>query len=159
MIITQPFILAGEFIQHPILIVLAGIVLVEFLTRCKRREKRHDILILLAISLLTAGWLMSAYFTDVDQMWYQLFIHAPIVLTIIILLVQLARRRWVIVPHALFFILVSALSVHLLLDVFSMVVYMPYIDLMRTFFKIIEVGILYLFVMKYLIRTDDPQAL
>ncbi len=157
MIIAQPIILAGEFIQHPIIIVLVGVILVEFFTRCRRKEKRHDILILLAVSILAALWLITAYFVDHTQMWYHLFVHAPIVLAIIILLAHLARRHSTMVPHALFFVLVGTLTLHLGLDVVSMMIELPQIELVRTLFKISEVGILYLFVMQYLIN-DAEQA-
>lgn len=168
----QPIILASEFIQHVVVIVLVGLVLTECVAcwhdlqmsrkglfdieqdrRFHKRKREH--LELLAVMSLTALWLIVEYFADLSHVSYHFLFHAPIVLAILWLLREIIKSYGGALT-ILFAILVLVVGAHLFLDVlkFLLHIYFPSDPIVRAALKTAEAVVLYFLVIRYMIISQ-----
>lgn len=172
MIFTQPIILASEFIQHLIVIVLAGLVLSECVA-CYRdlqmsrkglldieKEKRFRVrkrehLQLLAAVILSALWLIVEYFANLSIALYHLLFHVPVVLAILWFIRQITRPYNGLLTF-LFYALLVAAGGHIFLDVFKFLLNMHIVwdPISRAMLKTTKAILLYFLVIYYMVISD-----
>ncbi len=145
-----PFILASEFIEHAFIIVLAGIVLVEFFTRPKTRGT----LAILVLVFLMAAWLLSEFFAHLDETHYHFMVHWPVLLFSLGILVFLSNFYAHILPRTLFFSLILILITHLAIDMLALITHVEWLDVVRVVTKLTEAFLLYFFVLSLIIRIE-----
>lgn len=172
----QPITLASEFIQHVIVIVLAGLVLTECVACFKDlqmlrkglfdieqerrfRVRKREHLQLLSAVILSATWLIVEYFADLSHVSYHFLFHAPIIFVILWLLRQITRSYRDKAIMVLFFMFLTAASGHIFLDVlkFLLAIHVSWDSIARALFKTAEAITLYFLVIRYLIisKNDD----
>lgn len=173
MTFIQPIILASEFVQHIIVIVLVGLVVTDCVV-CYRdlqashkglfdaeeekrfRTRKREHLELLAAILLSTLWLIAEYFADLSLALYHLLFHVPVVLAILWLL-RRVTKSYDGALVALFYLLVAVAGAHIFLDVLRFILHM-YISLdpiLRATFKTAEAVVLYFLVMRYMLISQQ----
>lgn len=162
MIFHQPIILASEFVTHAVLIVLMGIIVVEYFVR-KRRDARcvHAFYAVATMTVLGAVWVFLDFFVSVHTSFI-LFLRYALLLSIIALIFYMARMAFrfpdsVRIPKKLGIALVAAILVFILFDILYRVTGVPSIGVLYALFRIIGVTTYYFFIMKYLIVNDSHE--
>lgn len=173
MIFTQPIILASEFIQHIVAIVLVGLVVTDCVA-CYRdlqasrkglfdaeqerrfRTRKREHLQLLAAVLLSALWLIAEYFTDLSLVSYHLLFHVPVVLSVLWFLRRVTKSYGGALA-ILFYLLVAVVGAHIFLDVLRFVlhIYISLDPIARAVFKTAEAIVLYFLVLRYMIISQQ----
>ena len=104
MIFVEPFVLAGELMQHTFMITLMGVIGASYIVTCfyrgehdiVYRARRFDVFSLLIITLLALIWLFLDLYISFNGGNYTNYfdIHAAIVtLSSVLLLIVVWRRR------------------------------------------------------------------
>lgn len=153
MFFAQPFILASEFIQHVMLLVLCGLVAVEYCARLGQRDimrkERAAFGTIGVIVLLTTVWIIVEYFVPVKIMQFQLLVHVPVVLTVIVFMYRIDMRtlpRYFAHYRAMLTCLFIA---HFAIDAAQILLMYREPKLLRSIIKTVEVFALYGFVIHY----------
>lgn len=163
MIFFQPIILAAEFVTHVVLIVLMGIMVVEYVVERKCFDthalKRRAFYAVIAMTVFGALWVFIDYFGlfDIPPLG---FLRYALLLGIIALVGYL---MWMIrhapgivrIPKALGIALVMVILVFAGFDILYRATGMPSIGIFYALFRIIGVSVYYLFIMRYLIENHS----
>lgn len=163
MIFHQPIILASEFVTHAVLIVLVGVIVVEYVVQ-KRRDAQcaHVFYAVAAMTVLGAVWVFLDFFASIEAPLI-LFLRYALLAGIIALVFYMARMAFIFptivrIPKKLGIVLVVAMLIFILFDVLYRVTGAPSIGVLYALFRIIGVTIYYFFIMQYLIvnSNHDP---
>lgn len=160
MIFHQPFILASEFVTHAVLIVLVGVIVVEYFVQ-KRRDVRcaHAFYAVAAMTVLGAVWVFLDFFASPENPLIH-FLRYALLLGIIALVLYMARMAIsfstiIRIPKRLGIALVVAILIFLLFDVLYRATGVSSIGILYALFRIIGVSTYYFFIMRYLIVNND----
>lgn len=158
----QPITLASEFVTHAVLIVLTGIIVVEYFVR-KRRDARcaYAFYAVASMTVLGAVWVFLDFFVSVHTP-FVLFLRYALLLGIIALVFYMARMAIIFseivrIPKRLGVALVVAILVFILFDVLYRATGQSYIGVLYGLSRIIGVITYYFFIMKYLMVNDSHE--
>lgn len=164
MIFHQPIILASELVTHAVLIVLMGVIVVEYFVQ-KRQDAwcAHAFYAVAAMTVFGAVWVFLDFFASLEAPFI-LFLRYALLLGIIALVlymmrVAFARSDVVYIPKKLGIALVAVILIFILFDVLYHATGMPSIGLLYALFRIIGVTTYYLFIMQYLIMNDSHERI
>lgn len=161
MILIQPIILASEFVTHTVLIVLIGIIVVEYVVQRKRIQEGVRGRVFYAVSAMTmfgAVWVFLDFFVSL-KVPSILFFRYALLVGIIALVFYVARMavtfsEIVRIPKRLGVALVAAILVFILFDVLHHTTGVPNIGVLYGLSRIVGVCTYYFFIMRYLIIND-----
>lgn len=164
MIFHQPIILASEFVTHAVLIVLMGVMVVEYLVY-KRRDARcaHAFFAIAVMTVLGALWVFLDFFVSI-QAPFVLFLRYALLLAIIALVFYMGRLAVrfpdsVRIPVKLGIALVATILIFMSFDVLYRTTGEPSIGILYGLSRIIGVTTYYFFIMRYLIVNNSHERI
>lgn len=164
MIFHQPFILVSELVTHVVLIVLAGVIVVEYFVQ-KRQDMRcaHAFYAIATMTAFGALWVFLDFFASIEVPLI-LFLRHALLVGIIALVLYMAWMAFtfpdsVRIPKKLGISLVAAILIFILFDVLYRATSVPSIGMLYAFFRIVGVSTYYLFIMQYLIKNDGHERI
>ncbi|MBI2450815.1 MAG: hypothetical protein HYV52_00535 [Parcubacteria group bacterium] len=179
MILFQPIILASEFAQHAIMIVLFGVVLAEYISLFKRHQslnvaaeksvislmppaeiknallqKKRTTLLLLVAVFIEALWIIAEFFVDLDNFAYHVLFRWPIIVSVLIIFWRLTRNLLSGIKYIFMAFAVVTLA-HIALDMYYFLYAPPWDRIAHSILKTAEATLLYFFVARFFIYTDN----
>lgn len=162
MIFHQPLILASEFVTHAVLIVLMGIVVVEYASQkaCLRENVRRKraFYAIAAMTVLGSLWVFLDFFVSLEASFF-LFLRYALLIGIIALVFYMAWMTYMFsnilrIPKKLGVALVLAILLFILFDVLYRATGTPAIGVLYALFRVIGVCTYYFFIMCYFLDND-----
>lgn len=180
MILLQPIILANEFVQHAIMIVLFGLVLAECIsifrqqsqlflskitplispeeTKRKISKRKRDLLLLLAAVFFVAFRIILEFFVNRDSFLYHVAVHWPIIFAVLSILWIILRPRQEYFLRVIFIAFAAATLAHIVLDILYFLHPVSWDRIIRAVIETGETLFLYFFVLIYFIRIDEERT-
>lgn len=173
MIFTLPLILTSQFIQHIILLVLTGVMAIEYVTYRKEltasraglfdaeegarfRIRARERLLLFAAVLVLTMWNISDFFVYFSDPIYYSALHIVVLFLVALLIGWAVQVRFQRAFAWLFGWFAVAVSVHILLDATQLFfdAYFLFDSGAHAALKTMEAILLYGIVIRYLIISD-----
>lgn len=167
MIFHQPIILASEFVTHAVLIVLMGVIIVEYFvhSECIKeyKEKTRAFYTVATMTVLGVVWVFLDFFASVESPLI-LFLRYALLLCIIASFFYVTRIAFsfpdrVRIPKKLGITLVAAILLFMLFDVLYHTTGGPILGVLYGLSRIVGVTVYYYFIMRYLIINDSHEHL
>lgn len=150
MFFYQPIILAGEFINHAVVVVIIGLLTVQYSV-----YRSKAILMLLTIPVLGSLMLLFEFFIGRGDVWPNVFIHVPGI-SLLLYLAFAFHRTFTSKMDRYFYTYITFTALILSASIFYIFVQHQLVILASTLVQVAAVVSFYFYVIKFCLEFTRP---